>query len=103
MDVILRERDRCIALETPAGTLILDSVTAARLSTAMEQCARWSVSKETGDPCRARVMRFPLCETIGPAPVPEQGDTAPSDMKGQLPAEPDPVSSGGGITAGPSP
>jgi hypothetical protein len=132
----------------------------------MEECARWSVAKESGDPDRDRSVTFPLytgaavssdhspivvdwpdpttemladprfeavwqviktwdinvpsayggycgatgnhvraildaiAKIIDPAPVPEQGDTAPSDMKGQQAVEPDPVSSGGGITAG---
>ena len=76
MDVTLRERDGRIALETPLGTLMLEGVTATRLSTAMEQLARWSVSKESGDPDRARVMVFTL---IDPDPATELGGIAPPD------------------------
>jgi hypothetical protein len=100
MDVTLMEHDGRIALATPIGTLVLDGVMATRLATAMEECARWSVAKESGDPDRDRILAFRLYKIIDPAPVPEQGDTAPSDMKGQPAVEPEPVSSGGGIDAG---
>lgn len=100
MDVTLMEHDGRIALATPIGTLVLDGVMATRLATAMEECARWSVAKESGDADRDRILAFRLYKIIDPDPVPEQGDTAPSDMKGQLAIEPDPVSSGGGIDSG---
>jgi hypothetical protein len=97
--VTLRECAGKIALQTPLGTLVFTSIAASNLGYAMQECARWSVAKESGDPDRQRHSTFLLYD-IDPAPVPEQGSSAPPDMKGQLAIEPDPVSSGGGIDAG---
>jgi hypothetical protein len=103
MDAMLQELDGAVVLVTPRGTLVFSAVEASRLGYDMAECARFLHSKESDDPARHRRTPYRLVTVIDPAPVPEQGDTAPPDMKGQLAVEPDLVSTGVGITAGSPP
>jgi hypothetical protein len=101
-EIVIRELNGRVVIDTPFGRLGFINADAGRFGYDLAEQERFSVSAETGDPKRLRVVTYP-CIVIDPAPVPEQGDTAPPDSKGQRATEPSPVSSGVGITAGSPP
>lgn len=100
MHATLYEQDGFVCLETPRGTFVFRHYSAHNCGYAMMEHARHAVAKESCDPDRHRRTSFTLYAIIDPDPIPEHGGDAPPDSKGQLATEPEPVSSGDGITAG---
>jgi len=105
-EITIREVDGRVVLDTPFGRLGFINADAGRFGYDLAEQERFSVSAEAGDAKRLRVVTYPcIVLDLDPAPVPEQGDTAPSNYeRSRLSrSNPDPVSSGDGVTAGSTP